>query len=64
MDASSSSSSSSDSVESGDDFAFDQRACRPCELAVKLPLWDLSFDLKALHKEERQLEIVEGGASY
>lgn len=45
-------SSSSDSVESGDDdFAFDQRASRPCELAVKLPLWDLTFDLKALHKE-------------
>ena len=52
MDASSSSSSSADSVESGDDdLAFDQRASRPCELAVKLPLWDLSFDLKALHKE-------------
>ena len=34
-----SSSSSTDSVESGDDdFAFDQRVSRPCEFAVKLPL--------------------------
>ena len=39
VDASRSSSSSSDSVESSDDdFAFDQRVSRPCEFAVKLPL--------------------------
>ena len=44
-----SSSSSSDSVERGNDDL--PRASRPWELAVKLPLWDLSFDLEALHKE-------------
>ena len=43
-DVSSSSSSSSDSVESGNYFAFDQRESRPREVAVKLPLWDLSFE--------------------
>ena len=56
MDASSSSSSSSDSVKSGDDdLAFDQRASRPIELAVKLHLWDMSFDLKSLHKEAEEI---------
>ena len=53
MDASSSNTNSSDSVESSnDDLAFDRSASRACELAVKLSLWDLSFDLKAHHNPE------------
>ena len=61
-DASSSSSSSSDSVESGDDDVdFDQCKSRPRQLAVKLPLRDLSFDLKALHKEAEAVGNRERG---
>ena len=59
MDASSSNTNSSDSVESSnDDLAFDWSASRPCELAVKLPLWDFSFDLKALHIVHKVAEAV------
>jgi hypothetical protein len=49
----SSSDSAADSTDGesvDDDLTFDERTSRPCEVCVKLPLWDMSFDLKALHK--------------
>lgn len=45
-----SSSNSSSGVDSEDDLTFDDKGSRPCELAAKLPLWDMSFDMSALHK--------------
>jgi hypothetical protein len=48
-DSCSSSDSAAESVDD-DDLTFDERASRPCEICVKQPLWDMSFDLKALHK--------------
>ena len=39
-----------DGEDVDDDLTFDERSSRPCEVCIKLPLWDMSFDLKALHK--------------
>jgi hypothetical protein len=50
-----SSSNTSSGAESEDDLTFDDKASRPCELAVKLPLWDMSFDMSALHKTPEAL---------
>jgi len=49
-DSSSSQGSSSDESDH-EELVFDQRASRPCELAVKQPLWDMTFDLKSLRME-------------
>jgi len=49
----SSSDSAAESIDGedvDDDLTFDERSSRPCEVCIKLPLWDMSFDLKALHK--------------
>jgi hypothetical protein len=47
---SSDSSSDAGGSDDEDDLCFDQRASRPCELAAKLPLWDMTFHSKSLHK--------------
>lgn len=49
-DDSSSDNSSDAGGSDDDDLSFDQRSSRPCELAAKLPLWDMIFHLKSLHK--------------
>ena len=49
-DSSSASSSDAGGSDDDDDLTFDQRSSRPCELAAKLPLWDMTFHLKSLHK--------------
>jgi hypothetical protein len=41
--------SSSDSAS--DDEDVDNGASRPCEMAAKLPLWDMTYNLKSLHQE-------------
>jgi hypothetical protein len=33
-----------------EDLTFDQHSSRPCEMTAKLPLWDMTFHLKSLHK--------------
>ena len=48
-------SSSGSDDDSDDELAFDDKGSRPCELAVKLPLWDMSFDISALHKQPEAL---------
>ena len=41
--------------DSDDELAFDDKGSSPCELAVKLPLWDMLFDMSALHKQSEAL---------
>ena len=43
--------SDSSSDDDDDDLLTDDTTSRPCELAVRMPLWDMIFDLKALHRE-------------
>ena len=33
----------------------------PCEQAVKLPLWDMSLDISALHKQQEALGAAARG---
>ena len=49
-DSSSDNSSEAGGSDDDDDLSFDQRSSRPCELAAKQPLWDMTFHLKSLHK--------------
>ena len=37
------------------------RGSRPCELAVKLPWWDRSFDMSALHTKPEALGALGKG---
>ena len=34
-----------------DDLLIDEVTSRPCELAMRMPLWDMTYDLDALHRE-------------
>ena len=56
-DSSSSDSGSASEGGSDDDLTCDEpeHSHRPCEMAVKLPLWDLSFHLAALNKRAEAL---------
>ena len=45
-----SSSNTSSEVDSDDELTFDDKGSRPCELAVTLPLLDMSYDMSVLQK--------------
>ena len=44
-------SSSSDGGADEDELLTNMHTSRPCEMAAKLPLWEMSFDLSVLHRE-------------
>ena len=43
--------SDSSSDDEDDDLLTDDTTSRPCELAVRMPLWSMIFDSGALHRE-------------
>jgi len=44
-------SSSDDFDDDDDDILTDQLTSRPCEMAAKMPLWDMTSDVKSLRRE-------------
>jgi hypothetical protein len=53
--------SDSSSDNDDDDLLMDDTTSRPCELAVRMPLWDMIFDLRALHREVSATGVNNGG---
>ena len=45
------SSSDSAAYEEDDDILTDEITSRPCEMAVRMPLWDMTFQVKDLRRE-------------
>jgi len=42
---------SSEGDDGDDDILTDPHTSRPCEMAARMPLWDMTFDVKALRRE-------------
>ena len=50
-DSQSSSSDADYADDENDDMLIDEHTSRPCEMAAKLPLLEMSYDLKSIHRE-------------
>jgi len=50
-DSESSSSDADYAHDENDDLLTDEHTSRPCEMAAKLPLLEMSYDLRAIHRE-------------
>ena len=51
------SNSANDDDDEDDDVLTDPHTSRPCEMAARMPLWDMTADVQALHREPFSLGV-------